>query len=451
MSDNGHNIDRRQFFQQGLAAVGTASVAGVVTSLAPGQEESSKPVRIGVIGVGPRGLWHANNLATNYPGVTVTAICDKQEDRAKWAIDLLMRAGHPKPAGYSKGEYDYRNMCQRDDVDAVLIATGVDWLGRIAVDALRAGKHTGFEVSGPQTEEECWNLVKAKQESGKRAMLLENAEYGDENLMIYNMVKQGVFGEPYYAEGSYVHDCRAEFFDPSGKITWRGELIRDHYGSIYPQHGLGATCKWLEINDGDRMEYCQTMMTSPREAHLGIERMWGPDSEPAKVHFKAGDLASSLISTAKGRMIRIDFGISCTRPYSGYHVLQGTKGCWDSRSGIFVLRDDMPYNGRITAPFEPLQTYQQEYQHPYWRTSGAVAQGAGGHGGIDYFCIRDFLKMVRENREPWVDVYDAATWSSLIFCSQLSLDRNGARVAMPDFTDGKWKDPNWRKDRMPIS
>mgnify|MGYP001577903059 FL=1 len=80
-----------------------------------------------------------------------------------------------------------------------------------------------------------------------------------------------------------------------------------------------------------------------------------------------------------------------------------------------------------------------------------AAQRDGGHGGIDYYCINDFEKMLRQDREPWIDVYDAAAWSSIIFCSKLSLDRDGARVKLPDFTDGKWKDANWRKDRMPIS
>ena len=59
--------------------------------------------------------------------------------------------------------------------------------------------------------------------------------------------------------------------------------------------------------------------------------------------------------------------------------------------------------------------------------------------------------MIREDKEPWIDVFDAATWSSIIFCSKLSLDRKGARVDMPDFTNGKWKDPHWRKDRMPVA
>ena len=42
-------------------------------------------------------------------------------------------------------------------------------------------------------------------ESGKRVMFLENCCYGNETMMIYRMVREGVFGEPYYAEGSYAH------------------------------------------------------------------------------------------------------------------------------------------------------------------------------------------------------------------------------------------------------
>lgn len=103
-----------------------------------------------------------------------------------------------------------------------------------------------------------------------------------------------------------------------------------------------------------------------------------------------------------------------------------------------------------TEAWEPLAKYEEKYQHPYWRKDGTVAQRFGGHRGIDYYCIYDFVKMLREDKEPWIDVYDAATWSSLIFCSRLSLDRKGTQVAMPDFTNGKWKDPNWRKDRMPV-
>lgn len=452
MHDHASNrVGRRTFLGQGITATGVLASVGAAPSAAPAREKPANPVRIGVIGVGPRGRWHLTNLLANHPDVAIPAIGDIQEDRLKVAVDMVKKARGTVPVGYSKGEYDYRNLCERDDLDAVLIAGPVQWIGRMTIDALKAGRHVGHEVSGVQTEDECWTMVHQKEKSKKRVMLLENCCYGNETMMIYRMVKQGLFGEPYYAEGSYVHDIGvARLFEPNGKLSWRGELVRDSYGSAYPQHGLGSACKWLEINDGDRMECCQTMMTAPRVAHARAVAKFGPDSQQAKVDFKTGDFVTSLIWTAKGRMIRLDYGITAPRPYSRYYLLQGTKGCWDSRSGIF-LEGSSPGRSGAHDAWEPLDEFQEKYQHPYWRKDGALAQRFGGHGGIDYYCIDDFVKMVREDREPWIDVYDAAAWSSLIFCSKLSLDRKGARVEMPDFTNGKWKDSRWRRDRMPAT
>jgi predicted dehydrogenase len=438
-------VSRRAFFQKSGAAamaVAAAGVAGSATAADENKEmKSGKPVRVGVIGLG-RGLWLIEHLLTYHPGATVTAVCDLQEDRVRAAIGIVKRLRGTAPAGYSKGELDYRNLCARGDVDGVLIVTPVYWLGRMTVDALKAGKHAAHEVSGAQTEEECWDMVREKEKSGKKVMILEQCCFSDENLAIYNMIRQGLFGETYYSECSYVHDCRDLAFLGGGKLTWRGDMMRDTYGTVYPQHGLAIACKWLGINDGDRMEYCQTMMTAPRETHEYAIAKFGPDSPEAKVDFKCGDFASSLISTAKGKMIRVDYSITNTRPYNRYYLVQGTKGCWDSRSGpnaqggMFVksVGDD----------------WLSKYRHAYRRKDGRRALGSGGHGGLEYFCIGQFVDMIREGKEPWNDVYDTAAMSSVIFCSRLSLDRKGARVEMPDFTGGRWKDPNWRSGRMSV-
>jgi hypothetical protein len=434
--------DRRAFLRSGLSGIGGASLSQVA---ATAQTSSSTPVRIGVLGVGPRGQSLLRILLASHPALSVSAVCDIDESRARLAAEMVRKARGSAPAIYSRNEYDYRNLSERSDVDGLLITTPVKWLGTMAIDGLRTGKHVGVEVSGPQTEEECWNLIAEKNKSGKRLMFLENCCYGEESMMIFGMIGRGLFGDPYYAEGSYVHDVRNLFFDAAGRLAWRGISQRDRYGSLYPQHGLGSPCKWLGINDGDRLESCQTMMTSPREKQRRIIEQFGSESSQAKIEFKQGDFVTSLIQTAKGRMIRIDYSACSTRPYSRYYLLQGTRGCWDSRSGIYLAETGQKEAWRL------VQEYKAQYQHSYWRKEGEAAGRIGGHGGIDYYCMNDFVKMIREDKEPWIDVYDAATWSSLIFCSKLSLDRNGARVPMPEFTGGRWKDPDWRKDRMPIS
>ncbi|MBT4817703.1 MAG: gfo/Idh/MocA family oxidoreductase, partial [Lentisphaerae bacterium] len=53
--------------------------------------------------------------------------------------------------------------------------------------------------------------------------------------------------------------------------------------------------------------------------------------------------------------------------------------------------------------------------------------------------ISDFVEMVRQDREPLVDVYDSAAWSSLVELSGKSIDEKRT-VPMVDFTRGKWKE-----------
>jgi hypothetical protein len=436
----GTSLDRREFLQKTTAGMLSAAVVCSAGQAVFAQEPAKKPVRIGVVGTGPRGRWHITNMLTNQQPLEVTAICDIKPDALKAGVDVVKKLSGKEPATYSKNETDYLNLCQRDDVDAVLAAVPSKWLGRMSIDAMKAGKHAAHEVPGCYTIEECWEMVETKEKTGKRCMLLENCCYGEDNMQIMHMIRQDVFGEPYFGEGSYVHDCRHYLFDSSGKITWRGELVRDAYGSSYNPHGLGSPSKWLGINDGDRFESCVCMMSRPKEAHAYCVAKFGADSEPAKVDFKLGDFVTTLIQTALGRQIRVDYSLTSTRPYSRYYVLQGMKGCYDSRAGLYLGP-----GGPSGDKWGSLAEYKEKYQNPYWKAGAEKAKAAGGHGGIDYFVIQDFVKMVREDKEPWIDVYDAASWASILHFSKLSLDRGGVPVKVDDFTRDKWKDPNWRK------
>jgi len=438
----GNALDRREFLEKGTAGMLAAAAVATARSGACGEDSPLKPVRIGVVGVGGRGRWHVTNMLTYQENVVIPAICDYRTDRLAMAIETVKKAKGYEPDGYPNGKYDYRNMLERDDLDGILVATGIDFLGRISIDSLAAGKPVGHEVPGCYTLEECWELVEEHERSGKHCMLLENCCYGDETLMILNMIRQGLFGEPYFGVGSYVHDCRYSFFEADGTITWRGELWRDAYGCNYNSHALGSPSKWLGINDGDRFEYCLSMQSRPAGAHAYWTEKLGPQSEAAKVDFKTGDFVSTLIHTAQGRQIRVDYSLACTRPYSRYYLLQGMNGCFDSRTGMYLHGTSADYN------WDPVDKFKEQYQHDYWRTDGAMAKKAGGHGGIDYFCIHDFIKMVRTGEPPWIDAYDAASWSSILHFSKLSLDRKGGAVEIDDFTRGKWKDPNWRQGRM---
>ena len=435
-------VPRRDFLQLGAAA-------GLAASLAPGAfgQEKPRPVRLGVVGVGGRGTYLLG-LALQ-AGVDVPALCDINPAAFARGAALVEKARDGKrPEGYTAGPKDYQRLLQRDDLDAVLIATPMQLHAAMAIDALRAGKHALSEVAAAVTLEDCWGLVRAVEDTGKLYMLAENVCYYRPLMAVLNMVRRGVFGGLTYAECGYVHDCRSLAFQGDGSLTWRGELSRDYAGNVYPTHSLGPVAQWLGIQRGDRMVSLVAMATQSKAIEDYAARRF-PEGSPARtVRFKLGDSTNVLIRTAKGVLIDLRFDMFSPRPVPSttYHHLQGLKASFDTRHGIWV-------DGRSKGhAWEPADAYDKEFGHEKWTRWGEEASKSG-HGGADFFVIREFLDAVRAPRAgegapragKWsggpvpIDVYDAAAWSAIIPLSGKSVAEGGAPQEIPDFTRGKWE------------
>lgn len=81
-------------------------------------------VRVGFVGLGMRGPGAVERF-TYIPGVQIVALCDYKQERAEKCQKYLQKASMPKAAVYS-GEKGYEQLCKRDDIDLVYVAT--DWL-----------------------------------------------------------------------------------------------------------------------------------------------------------------------------------------------------------------------------------------------------------------------------------------------------------------------------------
>lgn len=432
-------MQRREFLKAGVVA---AAFAGQGLRSTPAAESTAveKAVNIGVIGLGNRGTGLLRLLA-DIPGAKITALCDMGPDNLTRAVEIVRKAQGHEPATYGKSKEDYKDLLQRGDVDAVMIATPTKWHCPMAIEAMKAGKHVASEVPAGFGTEELWELVRTKEKTGRRYMLLENYLYSRASLAVWEMARQGVFGEPYFAKAAYLHDCRSMLFKKDGSLDWWGDWATKFYGSDYPTHAMGPVSKWLGINDGDRLSYCTCMMSRPRVLKEYTLKRFGPDSPQAGLTWALGEYIATTIMTEKGCLIRMDYDVNSPRPAEFPYVLQGTKGIYDSKYGIYIE------NLSEHEKWDSFPEYRSRYEHGYWRRHGAAAEKAG-HGGGDYFVLRDFVQMARENREPWIDVYDAASWSVLFDCSRMSIDRKGGSVDIPDFTNGRWKDPEWRKDGL---
>ena len=74
--------------------------------------------------------------------------------------------------------------------------------------AMKNGKHTATEVPAAMTVDDCWAIVEAAEKLQKHCVLMENCNYDRMEMMVFNMVRQGLFGEILHAEGGYLHDLR---------------------------------------------------------------------------------------------------------------------------------------------------------------------------------------------------------------------------------------------------
>ena len=138
----------------------------------------------------------------------MTAVCDIREERILWAQEQCEKAGKPKPTGYFQGVEDFKRMCDNEELDLVYNATPWEWHVPISVKAMETGSHAATEVPGAITLDGCWQIVETSEKYRKHCCTMENCNYDRTELMLLNMVRQGLFGELLHAECGYLHDLR---------------------------------------------------------------------------------------------------------------------------------------------------------------------------------------------------------------------------------------------------
>jgi hypothetical protein len=451
MSDDSKNqLSRRQLLKTGVGLLGATVAADTkifasespVPSPAPASEtmigvkfEQRDTVRLGVIGAGGRGTGVLKDFL-GVPHVQVNAICDLVKEKAVHAQDLVEKAGQKRPEIYTKGDHDFENLCKRDDLDFIYIATPWDWHTPMALAAMHAGKHTGVEVPAVNTIAECQQLVDASEKTRRHCMIMENCCYGFSELLVLNMVRAGLFGELLHGEGAYIHDLRKIIFANESEGLWRRIPHTKVNGNVYPTHGLGPIANYMGINRGDRFDYLVSM-SSPQKGFDAYRAATVPKDSPKwKEKYVLGDMNTSLIKTVNGLTIVLQHDVCNPTPYDRVNLLRGVKG---------VFRD---YPGRIYLDGQPgddvftnLDPYKEKFEHRLWKEFGKMAEDKG-HGGMDYLMVARLVECFRQGIAPDIDVYDAASWSAPSELSQKSVANGSAPQKFPDFTRGQWKQRN---------
>src|SRR5690606_1989052 len=283
-------------------------------------------VRIGFVGVGNRGSAAVERMSY-IEGVSIQAIADVRSDKAEAAKQRIKSTGHQATL-YTADENSWKELCERDDIDLVYIATHWKLHTPIALYAMEHGKHVATEIPAALTVEDCWKLVETSERTRKHCVILENCCYDFFELLTLNMVRQGFFGELVHGEGAYIHDILDSLFNKEARYDlWRLKENAARNGNLYPTHGVGPICQAMDINRGDRLEYMTSMASADFLLEPAAEAAAAKDAtfnEYVGKPFR-GNMNSSTIRTAKGRTILLQHDVSSPRPYSRIHLLSGTK------------------------------------------------------------------------------------------------------------------------------
>ncbi|MDR2617865.1 MAG: Gfo/Idh/MocA family oxidoreductase, partial [Treponema sp.] len=255
-------------------------------------------INIGIIGLGGRGTGLMEACILPREDVRVAAVCDPYEDRRLNAAAIVeKRGGAPLVTG------DYREVLSMKNLDAVLISSSWTPHIEIACAAMKAGVYTAVEVGGSYSLDDSWRLVRVYEETGAPCMLMENCCFGRYELMVLNMVRQGIFGEIVHCQGGYHHDLRGEISMGRENRHYRFDNYRLRNCENYPTHELGPIAKVLDINRGNRMVKLNSVASRASGLHEYILAREGQGSEKAKINFAQGDVVTTVITCARGETI----------------------------------------------------------------------------------------------------------------------------------------------------
>jgi len=455
------NSNRRNFLKK-------TSLAGAGLALAPNMSQANfwatdrpamaeymggfsapklETVRFAFIGVGARGSGHAKQIAA-IEGTEVVAISDLYEDLANKSAEACKTAGkgerHKKIKLYTDGENDWKKMLQEQKPDAVIIATPWKLHAPMAIEAMKAGTHAFVEVPLALTLEEMWQLVDTSEKTEKHCMMMENVNYGREELLYLNMCRQGVIGELLHGEAAYIHELRGQMNEVErGTGSWRTYHYADRNGNLYPTHGLGPVAQYMNVGRGDdNFKFLNAFSSPAKGRQLYAEKNYTEDHQWNKLDFKGGDINTSIIKTTMGRTIMVQWDETSPRPYTRHNMIQGTKGIltgFPTRVALEGGVEGVTENHHQWAEGEGLAKIYEKYEHPLYKRLGELAVKMGGHGGMDFMMLYRIVECLRNGEPLDQNLYEGCLWSAVAPLSEASVAANGAPQEFPDFTRGSWK------------
>jgi predicted dehydrogenase len=183
------NVNRRRFLQTTSAAAVGGYFVGT-SRPSRGQDSPNERPVFATIGLRNQG-WHITEKSLKFADFAAFADVDAK------VLDANIAKLKEKTGKAADGYKDYREILDRDDIDAVMIATPDHWHTKITVEAMLAGKDVYCEKPLTLTIEEGKLIEKIVKQTGRVCQVgtMQRSEFDNRFLKAVALVRHGRIGE----------------------------------------------------------------------------------------------------------------------------------------------------------------------------------------------------------------------------------------------------------------
>lgn len=250
---------RRDFLRTAAAAAAAASLAGAGEPVEAAFDESPVPqaprrealgpddmVRIAVIGTGGMGTAHCDSFVKLAAGKRTSVRVEALADVCKPRLELARQRVQKVQGGDVQTYGDYREILARDDLHGVLIATPEHWHGRMAEDAIKAGKDVYLEKPMTLNLKDALRLRKVVR-ANPHIMFAVGTQFvlTPSYTAARQLIADGVIGKPVWSQTSFCRNSKEgewnyykidpawepgvnldwkQWCGPSGRARWSPEI-----------------------------------------------------------------------------------------------------------------------------------------------------------------------------------------------------------------------------------
>lgn len=241
LTEEQKTVGRRNFLKAVAGVPALVALGGTALTRGPVR---GGPVKIALVGTGDMGKGLLNQYQKEF--CDLKALCDVNPKRRAAMVEMMVKKGWPKPNEYD----DWQEMLQKEDLEAVHIATPLWTHAAIAVGSLSAGKHVLCEKMMAKSPAECQQMIDAARKNNRVLEIGYQRYYNPIYQAAYStIIKQGLLGDVYYARLAWhrnstwrkKEDPPSPNFDPSkwGYPDWEHLLN----WRMYRKYSEGLLCE----------------------------------------------------------------------------------------------------------------------------------------------------------------------------------------------------------------